>query len=124
MISARSTILHRHVVPRVVNAAFQQRQVLLFNQNTTTFVNSSVHTTSKQQQYPNLIDIPSVRYMSTTATPSTEIRGMVSDGISTSHETKQKTPGHVTRSLRVLDMDVVRKILEELKAVDVNADGR
>lgn len=53
-----------------------------------------------------------------------EIRGMVSDGKSTKHETLQKTPGHVTRSLRVLDMDVVRKILGELKSVDVNADGR
>ena len=119
MISTRITILHRHVVPRVVNAAFQQRNVLLWNSNFT--VNSGANET----RHPPFISIPTGRYMSTTPVVDTsEIRGMVSDGKSTSHETTQKTPGHVTRSLRVLDMDVVRKILDELKSVDVNADGR
>jgi len=36
----------------------------------------------------------------------------------------QKKPDKVTKSLRVLDMDVVKQILEELKSVDVNSDGR
>lgn len=39
-------------------------------------------------------------------------------------DTVQKSPGSVTKTLRVLDMDVVRSILEELKSVDVNSDGR
>lgn len=36
----------------------------------------------------------------------------------------RSTPGHVTKQLRVLDMDVVKHILEELRSVDVNNDGR
>jgi hypothetical protein len=36
----------------------------------------------------------------------------------------EKAPGRVTRTLRVLDMDVVKKIIEELRSVDVNSDGR
>ena len=36
----------------------------------------------------------------------------------------QSSPGRVTKSLRVLDMDTVKTILEELRSVDVNADGR
>lgn len=123
MISTRSTILHRHVVPRVVNAVFQQRQALLCNSN---FTMTSTSTNEPPSHLTTFVRIPIMgRYLSTApVVDTTEIRGMVSDGKSTIHETTQKTPGHVTRSLRVLDMDVVRKILEELKAVDVNADGR
>jgi hypothetical protein len=36
----------------------------------------------------------------------------------------QKEPGHVTKKLRVLNMDVVKQILAELRAVDTNSDGR
>ena len=36
----------------------------------------------------------------------------------------QSSPGRVTKSLRVLDMDTVKTILEELRSVDVNTDGR
>jgi hypothetical protein len=36
----------------------------------------------------------------------------------------QQSPGTVTKTLRVLDMSTVRAILEELRSVDVNADGR
>jgi len=32
--------------------------------------------------------------------------------------------GSVTKTLRVLDMEVVKKILDELRSVDVNSDGR
>ena len=35
-----------------------------------------------------------------------------------------RTPGKVSKTLRVLDMDIVDKISEELKAVDHNSDGR
>jgi hypothetical protein len=120
MISARLSILNRHVVPKVVNAAFQQRHILsLYNSNIT------VNNGKNETQPPTFVNIQVGRYMSTVPVVDTnEIRGMVSDGKSTIHETTQKSPGHVTRSLRVLDMDVVRKILDELKAVDVNADGR
>lgn len=38
-------------------------------------------------------------------------------------EAKQN-PGSVTKKLRVLDMDVVKQILEELRSVDTNSDGR
>lgn len=121
MISTRLTIIHRNVVPRVVNAMFQQRHILS-NYNRTSTMNSDVN---KPSPNPTFVGIPTERYMSTLpAVDTTEIRGMVSDGKSTIHETKQKTPGHVTRTLRVLDINVVRKILEELKSVDVNADGR
>ena len=34
------------------------------------------------------------------------------------------SPGQVTKTLRVLDMDVVKKILDELKSVDANSDQR
>lgn len=33
-------------------------------------------------------------------------------------------PGTVTKNLRVLDIDVVKQIIEELRSVDVNSDGR
>jgi hypothetical protein len=36
----------------------------------------------------------------------------------------QQSPGTVTKTLRVLDMSTVKTILEELRSVDVNADGR
>jgi len=37
---------------------------------------------------------------------------------------KQGSAGKVSKTLRVLDMDVVKTILEELRSVDVNSDGR
>lgn len=36
----------------------------------------------------------------------------------------QLTPGTITKRLRVLDVDVVKKITEELRSVDANSDGR
>ena len=121
MISSRLTILNRHVIPKVVNATFQQQRHVL------SLYNSNFTVNNRTDETPPLsfVNIQTGRYMSTAPVVDTnEIRGMVSDGKSTIHETTQKSPGHVTRSLRVLDMDVVRKILDELKAVDVNADGR
>ena len=119
MISARLTILNRRVVPKVVSSAFRHRHVLsLYNSNIT--VNNGKNNT----QPLAFVNIQSMSTSPPVGVDTNEIRGMVSDGKSTIHETIQKSPGHVTRSLRVLDMDVVRKILDELKAVDVNADGR
>ena len=43
---------------------------------------------------------------------SSTSRGMVSDGVSSANEIKQDSVGTVTRKLRVLDMNVVRTILE------------
>jgi hypothetical protein len=37
---------------------------------------------------------------------------------------EERRPGSVTKTLRVLDMDVVKQIMEELRSVDVNSDGR
>ena len=37
---------------------------------------------------------------------------------------KQRSPGKVSKTLRVLDMDVVKTIIQELRSVDVNSDGR
>lgn len=65
--------------------------------------------------------LPTIDY---TRSFSTSIQGTVSDGKSSSHEKIQKTPGSVTRTLRVLDMDVVKNILNELRSVDTNSDGR
>jgi len=53
-----------------------------------------------------------------------DIKGTVSDGVSSDAERTQKKAGYVTRKLRVLDMDVVEKIKNELQAVDANSDGR
>jgi hypothetical protein len=125
MISARLSIVHRHAVSRIVaNAGYQQHVMSNFywNYNKSNDGNSSC-TIPKQPQF--ISNYVTGRYLSTAPVVDTsEIRGIVSDGVSTKHETTQKSPGHVTRTLRVLDMDVVRKILEELKSVDVNADGR
>jgi hypothetical protein len=37
---------------------------------------------------------------------------------------EERQPGSVTKTLRVLNMDVVKQIMEELRSVDVNSDGR
>ena len=55
---------------------------------------------------------------------STAIRVTVPDGMPTELEIQQKSVGTVTKRLRVLDMDVVKKIQDELHSVDVNSDGR
>lgn len=55
---------------------------------------------------------------------SSTTRGTVSDGKPSPNEIQQKVVGSVTRKLRVLDVNVVKKILEELRSVDVNFDGR
>ena len=52
------------------------------------------------------------------------IKGTVSDGISSPDEIQKENAGYVTKKLRVLDMDVVEKIRNELKSVDANSDGR
>jgi hypothetical protein len=54
---------------------------------------------------------------------STAIQGTVSDGVSSPSEIQQKTPGTVTKRLRVLDITTVQKIQEELRSVDANSDG-
>lgn len=53
-----------------------------------------------------------------------EIRGAVSDGQSSKHETSHTKVGHVTRQLRVLDMDTVKTILDELRSVDADSNER
>jgi hypothetical protein len=119
--SSLSTL--RRNVPRIVSPAFQQ-QVALGTSSLWTTMDGEHRSIPMHLAHSNAFPglyVPPPHYFSTSAA---EIRGTVSDGVATHHETKQKSPGHVTRTLRILDMDVVRKILEELKSVDVNADGR
>jgi hypothetical protein len=110
----------RRNVPRIASPAFQQQVVLMTTSRWSPL--DGQRRSTPTNAFSGLY-VPSPHYFSTSAATA-EIRGTVSDGRATHHETKQKSPGHVTRTLRVLDMDVVRKILEELKSVDVNADGR
>ena len=60
----------------------------------------------------------------TSTMPDPTIKGAVSDGISSAAEIRKDRAGYVTKKLRVLDMDVVEKIKNELKSVDANSDGR
>jgi hypothetical protein len=110
----------RRNVPRIASPAFQQQVVLMTTSRWSPL--DGQRRSTPTNAFSGLY-VPSPHSFSTSAATA-EIRGTVSDGRATHHETKQKSPGHVTRTLRVLDMDVVRKILEELKSVDVNADGR
>jgi hypothetical protein len=55
--------------------------------------------------------------------PSTPtIKGTVSDGTPTNHEIQQQSIGHVTKNMRVLDMNVVEQIMEELRSVDADSN--
>jgi hypothetical protein len=126
MISTSFSILHRNV-PRIAVSTVFKRQIVLSSSCWDTISGKSYRNDTFAKDYErwngwNISD----RYCfsSGAAATTAEIRGIVSDGVSTSHEMKQKSPGHVTHTLRVLDMDVVRKILDELKSVDLNADGR
>lgn len=56
--------------------------------------------------------------------PDHNIKGTVSDGVSSPAEIRKEKAGYVTKKLRVLDMDTVEKIRNELKSVDANSDGR
>lgn len=128
MIATR-TFLHRSA-PRIASAAFKQPQnAALCNRAFYTAVDTSSNTDllPKRESHPSTtiktISLPQ-QWVAPRVFSSASIRGTVSDGNPTSCETSQKTPGHVTRTLRVLDMDVVKKILAELRSVDVNSDGR
>ena len=49
--------------------------------------------------------------------------GTVADGVATPNEIQQESVGTVTKKLRVLNMATVKKIVEELRSVDINSDG-
>lgn len=123
MITTRARILVHRNVPRTAAAAFRQhRSVAVLSRALTANLDttcSSFPVRKPRRERPSapFFVTPSTRF-------SSSIRGTVSDGTPTSHETSQQVPGRVTRTLRVLDMDVVRNIQEELRSVDVNSDGR
>jgi len=92
--------------------------------NYTSIASSSLTTTTVsplQQQHTSLY---ATRPFSAAISPNVTIQGAVSDGVSSSSEIKKDKAGYVTRKLRVLDMDVVEKIKNELQSVDANSDGR
>jgi hypothetical protein len=119
MIATRAILVHRSV-PRTMAAVKHPPIVTVVSRALTTSLDMKLKSHYKlhqQEQTTVPLVAPSSRFFSS-------IGGTVSDGMPTNHETTKKTPGHVTRTLRVLDMDVVRKIQEELHSVDVNSDGR
>ena len=117
---ATRTFIHRSVP--LTKALKQPRLVLTASK---AFTTSSI---TKQPMIPGLPSKISVippenkRFFSTSVYPS--IQGTVSDGVSSDAETLKSKTGYVTKKLRVLDMDVVEKIKNELRSVDVNSDGR
>lgn len=99
MLANTSTLLRRGA-PRATKALLNQKQAL------NAFASVSFDAFYKQDDSPApLAGLPNtIRCFATNAPPS--------------------RIGTVTKTLRVLDMDVVKKILEELRSVDVNSDGR
>lgn len=87
---------------------------------TSTTLSSLRRASSPLQQH----SLYAIRPFSAAISPNETIKGTVSDGVSSSAELKKDKAGYVTKKLRVLDMDVVEKIKNELKSVDANSDGR
>jgi hypothetical protein len=126
MIGTR-TILHRSA-PRLASISFKQpmfvslRALSLNESNTLAQYNSN--SSKKGANDDGVFWAPVIRPFSSPSAAVPPIQGAVSDGVSSKEETIQKTPGSVTKTLRVLNMDVVKNILDELRSVDVNSDGR
>jgi hypothetical protein len=99
---ATSTALIRRSAPRIVKSVLAQSSKKTFPASASTCVPFDAFYSDSEQNQPSTTTI---RYYS--AVPAEERR-----------------PGSVTKTLRVLDMDVVKQIMEELRSVDVNSDGR
>ena len=116
------TMLHKST-PLLMRRAAQQIRAPIAN----TLLFDHYHSSSSRNDLPNtaksfhaaapIHSTAALQFTSTT-------RGTVSDGVPSENEIQQKTPGMVTRKLRVLDMAVVKQILEELRSVDANSDER
>jgi hypothetical protein len=121
---ATRAIAHRGVAYRIVaSAALQMKRGVAYQVFSSVSSNVLPHSrpADKGIHYTHHRNSSTI---SSSNISSNMIRGTVSDGVPTSDEIQQNAPGHVTRTLRVLKMDVVRTILDELRSVDVNSDGR
>jgi hypothetical protein len=98
---ATSTLIRRSA-PRFAKNVLSQSSKKAFPASASTCVSYDAFYSDSEKHQPTTT---AIRYFS--AVPAEERR-----------------PGSVTKTLRVLNMDVVKQIMEELRSVDVNSDGR
>jgi hypothetical protein len=99
---ATSSALIRRSAPRIVKSVLAQSSRNVFPASASACVPFDAFYSDSEKNQPSTT---AIRYFS--AVPAEE-----------------RLPGSVTKTLRVLDMDVVKQIMEELRSVDVNSDGR
>jgi len=137
MLLTTKTLIHRSAPLAAAKALKQPRMVLTVSKAfTTTYGSSSVlGTSSLAEQHPSngrlglpskisVIAEPAHHQQQRFFSSAPPIQGIVSDSVSSEAETVKSKTGYITKKLRVLDMDVVEKIKNELQSVDVNFDGR
>ena len=140
LLATTKTLIHRSAAPLAAAKALKQpRMVLTVSKafTSTTFGSSSSvpGTSSLVQPHPSngrlglpskisVIAEPAAHHQQRFFSSAPPIQGIVSDSVSSDAETVKSKTGYVTKKLRVLDMDVVEKIKNELQSVDVNFDGR
>jgi hypothetical protein len=100
---ATSNTLIRRSTPRIAKHVLAQSSKKTFPASASTCVSFDAFYSDSERSQPTTMTI---RQFS--AIPAAEVR----------------RPGTVTKTLRVLNMNVVKQIMEELRAVDVNSDGR
>jgi len=118
MIAARASPMLRHNLPRVVTLAMQ-RQSGVWSVAASTAATSTL--APPRHNYHYYSTTPCVQVVKLSPHHKSTDNKML---FSSRADVVRSTPGHVTKQLRVLDMDVVKHILEELRSVDVNNDGR
>jgi hypothetical protein len=97
-----SSALIRRSAPRVVNSVIAQSTKKAFPAFASTCVPFDAFYSDSEK---NRSSSTTIRYFSAV-------------------QAEERQPGSVTKTLRVLNMDVVKEIMEELRSVDVNSDGR
>jgi hypothetical protein len=127
----RVTMLYRNTSSQLIKRGHLARahaplaHGVLYSSTTTAFSKQQYNPQSAQRLpvfAPILTSAHS--FSSSTFASAFTTRGTVSDGKPSANEIQQKTVGVVTKKLRVLDMAVVKQILDELRSVDVNSDER
>jgi hypothetical protein len=110
-----SSALIRRGAPRIVKSVLAQSSKKTFPASASACVPfDAFYSDSEQNQHSTT----TIRYFSAVPLEHTEIERY------TVASTQERQPGSVTKTLRVLNMDVVKQIMEELRSVDVNSDGR
>jgi hypothetical protein len=112
---ASSSALIRRGTPRIVKSVLAQSSKKTLPASASTCVPFDAFYSDSEQKQPSTTTI---RYFSAVPLDHTEI---VRHNV---EATEVRQPGSVTKTLRVLNMDVVKQIMEELRSVDVNSDGR